>query len=224
MLRPLAAGAALLALAGTGWAAPTRASTAPGPSNTSVVLSTGASAYGQTVTASATVTTAPGPPQGDIVFAVDGLQLKANLPASGTATIVLPKLLVGQHPVTATYVPQFPDVQQGSTSPARAWVVSPVRTQLQVRVIGRGARIPTSVEVRAAGDFGTRPTGRVRVLVHRRGGGDVTRVGRRLSTAGVVLAELGKLRQGRYRLEVTYVGDSQHLREVSVGRFYVRRR
>ena len=117
------------------------------------------------MTASATVTTGSGPPQGDVVFAVDDLRFKANLGAGGDATIVLPRLTVGQHPVTATFVPQLPDDQQGSTSPAQGWVVSAVRTRLQVRVIGRGARIPTSVEVKAAGEFGTQPTGRVKVRV-----------------------------------------------------------
>ncbi len=197
------------------------ASAGSGPSATSLVLSTSGSTYGETVTASATVTTGSGPPQGDVVFAVDDLRFKANLGAGGDATIVLPRLTVGQHPVTATFVPQLPDDQQGSTSPAQGWVVSAVRTRLQVRVIGRGARIPTSVEVKAAGEFGTRPTGRVKVRVDRRGTRDVTRVVQRLGAAGVVLAELGKLRTGTYRLVVTYVGDSQHQRHVHSGRFHV---
>lgn len=218
-----AAGAALLALVGTGWAVPAHASAGSGPSATSLVLSTTESAYGETVTASATVTTVPGTARGDVVFAVDDLWFKANLGAGGSATIVLPKLMVGQHPVSATFVPQVPDEQQGSTSPAESWVVSPVRTRLQVRVIGRGARIPTSVEVKAAGEFGTRPTGRVKVQVHRRGVRNVTRVVGRLSQTSVVLAELGKLRAGTHRLVVTYVGDSQHQRVVRSGRFYVRR-
>ena len=219
-----AAAVALLALVGTGWAAPAHASAGSGPSTTSLVLSTTGSAYGETVTASATVTTVPGPAQGDVVFAVGDLRFKANLSAGGSATIVLPKLPVGQHPVSAVFVPQLPDEQQASTSPAETWVVSPVRTRLQVRVIGRGARIPTSVEVRAAGEFGTRPTGRVKVQVHRRGVRNVARAVGRLSQSVVVLAEVGRLRAGTHRLVVTYVGDSQHRRHVQSSRFYVRPR
>lgn len=213
--------AGLLVAAGLS-AAPAASALAP-PTTTSLLLSTAESAYGQTVTATATVAARPGPAEGDVVFSVDNRQLKANLAASGSATIVLPTALVGSHPITATFVPQFPDSQEGSSA-SQVWTVVPVRSRLQVRVIGKGARIPTSVQVKAAGEYGTRPTGRVKVVVRRTGTRDSTRVVTRLSSTAVALAELGKLRKGRYRLEVTYVGDSQHLREVHVERFYVRRR
>ena len=119
------------------------------------------SSYGQPVLATASVSATPGPAEGDVVFSVDGLATKTNLGASGTATLVLPAAAVGEHAVTATFVPQFPTSQQGSSSPSLSWVVAPARTRTQVRVIGRGARIPTSVQVKAAGEFGTTPTGRV---------------------------------------------------------------
>ncbi len=194
------------------------------PSSTAVALSAGQSAYGQTVTATAAVSTVPGPPEGDVVFSVDGLAIKANLGASGTATVVLPAASVGQHAVSATFVPQFPANQQSSTSPVQTWAVARARTRLQVRVIGKGARIPTSVKVKASGEFGSRPTGRVKVVVYRTGARDRTRAVQRLDAAAAALAELGRLRKGRYRLVVTYVGDSQHLRERRVERFRVRRR
>ncbi len=194
------------------------------PSTTALALSTGQSAYGQSVTATAAVSTVPGPPEGDVVFSVDGLAFKANLGASGTATVVLPAATVGQHAVSATFVPQSPASQQGSTSPAQAWVVAQVRTRLQVRVMGKGARIPTHVQVKAAGDYGTRPAGRVKVVVRRAGSRGKTRDVQRLSNTGVTLSDLGRLRKGRYRAVVTYVGDSQHLRERHVERFRVRRR
>ena len=194
------------------------------PSTTSVALSTSQSAYGRTVTATATVTTSSGPPQGDVVISVDGLARKANLGASGTATLVLPPALVGEHAVSATFVPQSPEGQEGSTSPTQTWLVAQVRSRLQVRVIGKGARIPTYVQVKAAGEYGTRPTGRVKVIVRRTGTRGRTREVQRLSSAGVTLTDLGKLRKGRYRAVVTYVGDSQHLRERRVERFRVRRR
>lgn len=223
MVRRRAAGAALLALAGTGWAAPTHAAVAVDPSSTSLLLSITESAYGQSVTASATVTTAPGPPRGDIVFAVDDLLIKANLGASGTATIVLPRLLAGQHPVIATFVPQFPAAQQGSTSPTEVLVVSPVRTRLQVRVTGRGVRVPTKVQVTAAGDYGTRPTGRVKVVAREVGTRRSIRVVTRLGATSFAVAGLGKLAAGAYRLRVTYVGDSQHQRRSQVETFRVPR-
>ena len=218
----VAAGAILLVLAG---AAPSAQAVALAtPSTTALTLSAGQSGYGQTVTATAAVSTVPGPPEGDVVFSVDGLAIKANLGASGTATVVLPAASVGQHAVSATFVPQFPAKQQGSTSPVQTWAVTQARTRLQVRVIGKGARIPTSVKVKASGEFGSRPTGRVKVVVYRTGARDRTRAGQRLDGTGVALAELGRLRKGKYRLVVTYVGDSQHLRERRVERFRVRRR
>ena len=194
------------------------------PTSTTVAISVPQSSYGQPVTATATVVADPGPAQGDVVFSVDGLAYKANLGASGTASVVLPAAAVGQHAVSATFVPQLPQSQQGSTSPAQPWVVVPVRTRLQVRVIGRGARIPTSVQVRAAGDYGTRPTGRVTLVVRRLGTRGSTRVAERLDGSAVALAGLGRLAKGRYRMAVTYVGDSQHLREAVAEKFCVRRR
>jgi hypothetical protein len=190
----------------------------------STVSTAPVSARGQTVTATAAVAASPGPAQGDVVFDVDGVQISANLGASGTATVVLPDALVGQHAVTATFVPQVPASQQGSTSPTQAWVVTQVRTRLQVRVIGKGARIPTSVQVKAAGDYGTRPTGRVKVVVRHLRTEDRTRRVTRLDPTALALAGFGRLRKGDYRLVVTYVGDSQHLRERHVERFHVRRR
>lgn len=216
----VAGAATLLAVPSAATAVPARFQ----PTSTALTISIPQSSYGQSVTATATVSAAPGSPEGDVVFTVDGRSIKTNLGASGAATVVLPAVLVGQHAVSATFVPQFPDSQQGSTSPTRVWMVAQVRTRLQVRVIGQGARIPTSVQVKAAGEYGTRPTGRVRVVVRRTGTRDSTRAVTRLGSTAVALAGLGTLRKGRYRLVVTYVGDSQHLREVHAETFRVRRR
>ena len=212
----------VLVVAGTVSTAPVSAS-AP-QTTTALALSATESAYGQTVTATAAVAASPGPAQGDVVFAVDGIQISANLGASGTATVVLPDALVGQHAVTATFVPQVPASQQGSTSPTQAWVVSQAQTRLQVRVIGKGARIPTSVQVKAAGDYGTGPTGRVKVVVRHIRTGDRTRRVTRLDATALALTGFGRLRKGDYRLVVTYAGDTQHLPERHVERFHVRRR
>jgi hypothetical protein len=158
-----------------------------------------------------------------VVFSVDDRQLKANLGASGTATVVLPDALVGRHEVTAAFVPQFPDAQEASSA-SQVWTVAQVRTRLQVRVIGKGARIPTSVQVKAAGEYGTLPSGRVTMVVRHVRSGTTTRAARRLSPTGVALADLGRLRKGGYRLVVTYAGDTQHLLERQFARFTVRQR
>ncbi|MCW2736436.1 Ig-like domain-containing protein [Nocardioides sp.] len=218
----VAAAATLLIITGTTSSA--RGAALAGSSTTAVSLSTTASAYGQVVTATAAVSTVPGPPQGDVVFSVDGLATKANLGASGTATVVLPAAMVGEHAVSATFVPQFPEVQQGSTSSTQSWTVARVRTRLQVRVIGKGARIPTSVQVKGAGEYGSLPTGRVTLEVDRARSADSARTGLRLNSAGVALVDLGRLHKGRYRLVVTYAGDTQHLPERRVTRFRVQQR
>jgi hypothetical protein len=193
------------------------------PTSTSLLLSGTRTAYGQTVTATATVVATSGLPEGDVVFSADNRQFKANLGASGSVTVVLPDALVGSHQVTATYVPQFPDAQEPSSA-SEVWTVVPVRTRLQVRVIGKGARIPTSVQVKAAGEYGTLASGRVTMEVRHVRSGATTRAARRLSPTGVALADLGRLRKGAYRLVVTYSGDTQHLLERRFVRFRVRRR
>jgi hypothetical protein len=199
--------ATLLVLPGTGWVTP--ASAAPPTSTTTLVLSSPTSAYGQSVTATAQVVLPGGVPEGDVLFILDGSSIKANLKADGSASIVLPRALVGEHPMTARFV-QLPDHQQGSESAPTSWVVTPVRTRLNVRVTGRGAHVPTSIVLGAAGDFGTLPTGAVTVTVRRLGTGKVIRRARTLDGAGAATARFGILRTGTYRLRVTYAGDGQH--------------
>ena len=176
------------------------------PTSTSLLLSAGESAYGQTVTATATVAATAGPAEGDVVFSVDDRQLKANLTGGGSATVVLPAATVGSHPVVATFVPQFAQSQEPSSA-TQVWTVVPVRTRLQVRVIGKGVRIPTSVRVGAVGDYGTRPSGEVSMVVRRAPGATTSRT-RSLDDVGAARASFGRLRAGRYRLVVTYAGDT----------------
>jgi hypothetical protein len=227
-MSPSRAAAILLALAlaltGAGWATP--AAAAPEASTTTLTLSTTQSSYGDDrVKASAQVTTPSGPGDGDVVFTIDDTSIKANLGYSGTASIFLPRdTAVGEHAVSARFVPRFPHSQQTSTSPTVTWVVGRVGAPLQVRVAGRGARIPTSVVVVAAGEYGTLPTGRVVVTVRHLGTRKLTRRERTLDGSGAALARFGILPTGRYRLRVAYAGDGQHLAERHSEKFAVRQR
>jgi hypothetical protein len=205
-------------------AAPASASARVATSTTSLALSTTRSAYGQTVTATAAVATSTGRADGDVYFSVDGVATKVNLSATGTATLVLPDAPVGDHAVTASFVPQFPVDQQGSTSPAQAWTVDQVRTRLFVDVQGRGLRIPTNVRVEAGGEYGSAPTGRVTLTLKRAGSGRTIVRTKQLPRDGFVLARYGTLRRGSYRSVVTYAGDSQHLAEKRVRWFQVQQR
>lgn len=211
----------VLGLAGA--AVPVHVAAAAVPSTTTVLVSAPQSAYGQPVSATATVTTASGPAQGDVVFSVDGVAFKANLGATGTAGIVLPRAAAGAHAVQATFLPQDPLTQDGSTSPSVAWQVSQVRTRLQVRVTGKRVRGQVTAHVRAAGDYGTTPGGRVRIVV--RHAGRTVRVARARLEGGAVRGPLfldpGPSRRGRYRIEVTYRGDADHLAARRVERFRI---
>jgi hypothetical protein len=219
--RTTTVGAALLLGLGTLTAAPAGASVAAS-SSTTLTLSTTTSAYGQTVTASAAVATVPGPASGDVVFSVDGLAFKTNLTGAGTATLVLPDGAVGEHAVTATFVPQDAVLQQGSTSPTHPWTVGRVRTRLQPRVVGKGLRIATSVVVTASGEYGSIPQGEVRVGLRR---GQRLRDTVRVELAGGrVQVGLGRLPAGRYRVVLRYAGDGSHLQEKRVVRFRVGQR
>lgn len=194
---------------------------AAAPSTTVLALSPPAPAYGRTVRATATVTSPAGPAQGDVVFSVDGARFPANLTGGGQASILLPRLGAGPHDVVAAYVPQFPDRQDASSSAPTTLVVAPVRTSLDVRVSGARPRAVARVHLGASGDFGTVPTGEVRLRLFR--GAPPPRVARTLvlDAAGRSVVRLGRLRPGRYRLVVHYRGDTQHQRASQTLRFGV---
>lgn len=223
MVRARAVAAALVALAGGGWAVPAHA--AP-PSTTTLSLTTPTSAYGQTVTAQASVAVPGSTPNGKVYFAVDdGTSFMASINSSGTATYTLPRdVAVGQHAVSATFVPRYPDQQEGSQSAPVSWVVAKARTFVQTRITARGAHVPTGVVIGAVGDFGTRPSGSVTVTARHLGTGKVTRRERTFDPSGAATARLGILRTGTYRLRVTYAGDAGHLPTRSTEKFTVRQR
>ncbi|MCF6379659.1 Ig-like domain-containing protein [Nocardioides KLBMP 9356] len=213
--------ASLLVLAGGGWAAPAHA--AP-PSTTTVTLTATTSAYGDTVRATAQVDAGGALVDGDIYFVLDGTSYKTNATPSGSQTFVLPTTAaVGDHSVSARFVPRLPNQSPSESAPA-TWVVTRARTLVQLRVTGRGARIPTAVVVGALGDFGTVPTGAVGVTVRHLGTGRVVRREKALDTTGAATARLGVLRTGRYRVRVTYAGDAQHLAAKRSSTFSVRQR
>ncbi len=214
-----AAATLLLALVAAGGAVPAHAAA---PSQVTLVLSSTTSSFGEVVTASAQVTTA-GPADGDVVFTVDGSSVKANI-SGGQARITLSRETgVGEHAVTASFVPRLPG-QDPSTSATTTWVVSKARAFLQVRLTGRGAHVPTGVVIGALGDWGTRPTGPVTVTARHLRTGKTTRRERTLDAAGAATVRLGVLPIGSYRLRVTYAGDAQHLAAKVSEKFTVRQR
>ncbi|NYE37776.1 hypothetical protein F4692_002909 [Nocardioides cavernae] len=209
MARSLAVGATALVLSVAGWVSPTAAGAAPATSTT-LVLSNPTSAYGQSVRASAAVASSAGPAQGDVVFTVDGIAIKANLTGGGTASVLLPDTAVGIHEVRATFVPQLPLQQEGSSSPVQQWRVERAAVDLGVQVSGARPRSAARVRLDLRGDFGTSPGGDVRLRLAMAGGPRRVRTATLDATARATV-RLGRLAPGRYRLVATYAGDADHL-------------
>jgi hypothetical protein len=77
--------------------------------------------------------------------------------------------------------------------------------------------------VRAAGEYGTTPTGSIRIVVRR--SGRKVRVGDSALDGGAVRAQVplakGPSRRGAYRVEITYRGDADHLPATRTVRFRI---
>lgn len=195
-------------------------------SSTTLTLSKSASQYGEDVTATAKVTTtagAAGPADGDVAFAVDGVVTRAKVDRDGIATLVLPDTAVGAHRVTATFVPRDVTHYDGSTTAAQTWDVSKVRTKMRVPVTGKRVGTVTRVAVRAKGAFDTVPTGKVTIKLKRANATKKWIKVRKLDDQGKATAGFGKLKKGRYKVVVTYRGDTNHNAKKKVKRFRVTR-
>ena len=196
-------------------------------SSTSLTLSKTASQYGEDVTATAKVTTtagAAGPADGEVAFSADGVVTRVKVDKVGVATLVLPDTTVGTHSVAATFVPRDATYFDGSTTAAQAWEVSKVRTKMRVPVTGKRVGVATKVGVKAKGAFDTVPTGTVRIKLTRVGTMKKWAKVRKFDDQGSATAGFGKLMKGRYKVVVTYRGDTNHDAKKKVKRFRVTRR
>lgn len=192
-------------------------------STTTVALDRTTSEYGQDVTATAVVATTGGIPDGTVAFSVDGLATRATVGPGGVATLVLPYAGPGTHRVSATFVPRDPTSYVGSGSAALPWTVAQARTRIRMPITGRTAASRTRIAARAAGSYGTVPTGTVRITVKRLGTrGKRVRV-RTLGDTGTARAGFGRLSTGRYRAVVVYPGDAAHTGVTKTKRFRVKR-
>ena len=190
---------------------------------TTLTLARSVSAYGQDVTATAKVVASSGGPAGEVAFAVDGIVTRAKVDKDGVASLVLPDTAVGAHGVLATFMPRDVAAYVGSSSGLQQWTVDKVGTKVKIPVTGRTTTTVTRVGVKAAGLFGTVPTGKVRIKVKRLG-----RPGKwvksRTLDAGAARVGLGVLAKGRYRVVVRYRGDTNHLAVKKTKTFRVKRR
>ncbi|RYC14666.1 Ig-like domain-containing protein [Nocardioides zhouii] len=191
---------------------------------TTLTLARATATYGQDVNASAKVVASSGTPAGEVVFFVDGIVTRAKVDKDGIASLVLPDAAVGAHSIVATFAPTDLAAFVGSSSAAQAWTVAKAETKVRIPVTGRTTNSVTRVGVKAAGVYGTVPTGKVQLKVKRLGKPGKWLKSRTLSDAGTAQIRLGVLAQGRYRVVVTYRGDVNHLAERKTKTFKVARR
>lgn len=189
---------------------------------TALSLSPGTVSYGEAVTATAQVTLDDRATDGQVHFDVGGvLAAPWVLDASSVSTTV-PLLPAGVHQVAASYVPRDSRWQVGSTAPPRTLVVEQARTRLRVSVTGKRTTRPTRVTVEVEAAHATVPTGSVRLSL-RALGARHSRHRTAALEAGAVELRLGRLARGRYRVGLTYRGDSDHQRSRHVLTLRVRR-
>ena len=194
------------------------------PTTTTLTVSRSTAAYGQDVSASATVTSPSGVPSGEVAFTVDGTVTRARVGKDGVASLVLPDRAIGTHTVTATFVPADALMYVGGTSVTKLLTVSKAETLLKIPVAGRTTTTVTRVGVKAKGRYDTVPTGKVRIKVKRLGKPGKWARNRTLSAAGTARIGLGVLAAGRYRAVVVYKGDTNHLQARKIKTFRVKKR
>jgi Bacterial Ig-like domain (group 3) len=194
------------------------------PTTTTLTISRSTAAYGQDVSASATVTSPSGVPSGEVAFTVDGTVTRARVGKDGVASLVLPDRAIGTHTVTATFVPADALMYVGGTSVTKLLTVSKAETLLKIPVTGRTTTTVTRLGVKAKGRYDTVPTGKVRIKVKRLGKPGKWARNRTLSAAGTARIGLGILAAGRYRAVVVYKGDTNHLEARKIKTFRVKKR
>lgn len=178
--------------------------------------------YGEQSPLVATVTTTGGSPKGDLEFVVDGAAKKVGVDPDGRASIPLGGWPVGPHDVHGIFVPADPVHYTDSTSASMGWTVVKARTRMRLRPTGTTTLAVTRLVVRATGEFGTVPGGRLRIRVTRFGRAGAWVGVRTVDRTGAAHARLGRLEQGRYRVVVRYQGDADHLYRKRATTFRVR--
>lgn len=167
------------------------------------------SAFGQSVTFTATVTSnvPGGRPTGTVVFVADGDELgTASLDASGVASFTTSSLSTGEHAITAEY--QGDESFAGSKSAGLAQVVEPtestvlVTTSTSPSAFGEAVTFTATVTGQVAGVI---PTGTVWFAA-----GDVELGEHLLDETGAASLTTSELAVGTYEITVHYEGDENH--------------
>lgn len=166
-----------------------------------------ASAYGQQVTAKASVTV-PGADVADgaVEFARNG-QLLSTVPlVDGAASIALPpSTAAGTHTITATYVPTGDDVnissQELTWTVRRANSAMSVTAPSKLKINGQG-RVAAAVKLASNPATGVYPPGQVQVFEGKKALATGT------LSAGQINVALPRLAPGKHSLRVQYLGST----------------
>ncbi|MGN0066013.1 MAG: beta strand repeat-containing protein [Nocardioides sp.] len=171
-------------------------------STTSLVLSSASIQQGaDTSTATATVAVDAGTVAGTVVFAVDGVDRPAVTVASGKATLALPRdLSVGDHAVTARFVPANTTLYEPSTSAASTLAVTPPATTTSTSLALTPN--PASANAPVGATATVTPSGAVGQVQFQVDGATVETVA---VSGGTATAQLPGQPQGEYLVKARFV-------------------
>jgi hypothetical protein len=173
---------------------------------TTLSLDRGTVAYGERVTATATVSSPRTSPTGTVAFVSGGRTLSARV-VDGRARLSLPVQPTGRHRVRATFRPDAVDAFIPSTSAAAVWTVirDATTTMTRVRLTKHHTRPLCTVTVRAT--HGMPVDGKVSVTYKRRGKATVVRTA--TLVGGSATVRHGKVaRHRRWSVATAYLGSA----------------
>jgi uncharacterized repeat protein (TIGR01451 family) len=177
----------------------------PGPTTTALTSAPNASAFGQSVTFTATVTVNPpgaGTPNGVITFTTGASEYATALSANGVATVTTASLPVGSHVVTATYGGDGSFVTSSDSltqTVGQAGTTTTLTSAPNASAFGQSVTFTATVTVNAPG-AGT-PSG---VITFTTGASEYATA---LSANGVATVTTASLPVGSHVVTATYGGD-----------------
>lgn len=191
-------------------------------STTTLKLSQSRAQFGADITATATVATPGGTPDGTVAFTAGGVTTNVAV-KNGVAELKLGSLGLGTTTVGATFTPKDAVHYDGSSAAAESVTVGKAEVKTKAKIIGKRVRRLTTTELKVVGINKTVPTGKVKVVLRKKGTKGFVKAKRGRLAKGMRTFKLGKLGKGRFKLVVRYFGDSFHQSGRTVKRFRVRR-
>lgn len=162
-------------------------------------------------------------PAGNVEFVVDGVSRIAKVDTFGRASLTLHDLPLAVSTINATFQPADPVHYTASSARPSLVTVSKAATASHVSVTGKRSPTRIQVTVRVRGEFGTIPTGKVRIKLRRIGTTQRwLRSGKSLNDGDRTVA-FRRLPAGRYRYKITYFGDDLHVGSRTTRTFRIRK-